>query len=333
MLTLESLYPFFKAQSDPHLQIDLRTSPPRQRRTSSLFLEHIFRASLTSTTTKSAIPGSYHIYVSWKLPLSVKGKIYEAHCIRDDKAVAQIVVNFGFDRDGIPDFEQNEVTKIIDVLQETFLGQLNFTDKRNFWTLAITSKDKRDEKTESFSEAQIEELFNDIMLKKLEEHKQHLTVKTIAEMRSYTVPNSVIKTVISSILTLIRPGKDDIGTDRDVSTLSLVFASPIIRSAFKNWFLKFRNRFLQMMNSELFECSVAINAELRSDEGGFERNKSNSEKSLGIFRQSTDRFDFPIRLTANGLRLPMAVRACLHSRVAKKRLKENYICVHTPGLT
>ena len=222
MLTLESLYPFFKAQSDPHLQIDLRTSPPRQRRTSSLFLEHIFRAALTSTTTKSAIPGSYHIYVSWKLlPLSVKGKIYEAHCIRDDKAVAQIVVNFGFDRDGIPDFEQNEVTKIIDVLQETFLGQLNFTDKRNFWTLAITSKDKRDEKTESFSEAQIEELFNDIMLKKLEEHKQHLTVKTIAEMRSYTVPNSVIKTVISSILTLIRPGKDDIGTDRDVSTVQL----------------------------------------------------------------------------------------------------------------
>lgn len=149
---------------------------------------------------------------------SVKGKIYEAHCIRDAKAVAQIVVNFGFDRDGIPDFEQNEVIKIMSVLQETFLGLFNITDKWDILILAITSKEKTDEKTESFSEAQIEELFNDIMLKKLEEHKQHLTVKTIAEMRSYTVPNSVIKTVISSILTLIRPGKDDIGTERDVRT-------------------------------------------------------------------------------------------------------------------
>ena len=60
---------------------------------------------------------------------SVKGKIYEAHCIRDAKAVAQIVVNFGFDRDGIPDFEQNEVIKIMSVLQETFLGLFNITDK------------------------------------------------------------------------------------------------------------------------------------------------------------------------------------------------------------
>ena len=89
----------------------------------------------------------------------------------------------------------------------------------------------------------------------------------------------------------------------------------------------------QMMNLEFFECSVAINAELRSDEGGFERNKSNSEESLGIFRQSTDRFDFSVRLTANGLRLSMAFRSCLHSRVAKKRLKEDFFCVHTPELT
>ena len=76
-----------------------------------------------------------------------------------------------------------------------------------------------DEKSEAFSEAKIEELFNDIMLKKLEEHKQHLTVNTIAEMRSYTLPNNVIKTVINSILALIRPGKVDIGTDKEVNIL------------------------------------------------------------------------------------------------------------------
>ena len=73
------------------------------------------------------------------------------------------------------------------------------------------------ENGEVFSEAHIEELFNDIMLKKLEDHKKHLTVNTIAEMRSYTVPNNVIKTVINSILALIRPDKDDIGTDKEVS--------------------------------------------------------------------------------------------------------------------
>ena len=103
------------------------------------------------------------------------------------------------------------------VLHETYLGSK--TSKKygrltNSSLSAIMQPDNGN--GEVFSEAHIEELFNDIMLKKLEDHKQHLTVNTIAEMRSYTVPNNVIKTVINSILALIRPGKDDIGSDKEV---------------------------------------------------------------------------------------------------------------------
>ena len=60
------------------IQIEIRVSPPRQRRTASLFLEHLFKAALTSSDTKSAIP--------------VKGKLYEAYCIRDATGVTQMIV-------------------------------------------------------------------------------------------------------------------------------------------------------------------------------------------------------------------------------------------------
>ena len=87
-----------------------------------------------------------------------------------------------------------------------------------------------------------------------------------------------------------------------------------------------------LMISELFKCSTAINAKLRSNEGRFDRNTSDFEKSLGLFRQPADWFNFSVRLTSNGLRLPMALCSCLHSGVAEERLKENLVCVNTPKL-
>ena len=50
------------------IQIKLNRNPSRTKRTSNLFSEHLFKASLTSTTTISNVP--------------IKGKLFEAHCIR-----------------------------------------------------------------------------------------------------------------------------------------------------------------------------------------------------------------------------------------------------------
>ena len=100
----------------------------------------------------------------------------------DDCNRAQVVVNFQLPPN-IPTYERHEIDQIIEILQQTYR--------------AISTKKSAGSKSTAFSESKIDELFDTMMLKKLQEQKEHLTIATVSEMRFVSLQGSLHNLQIS----------------------------------------------------------------------------------------------------------------------------------------
>ena len=74
--------------------------------------------------------------------------------------------------DDLPDYERYEVRKIFDILQEIYSTIHQKADGE------LASR-------QSFSESKIDKLFDKMMLKKLQDQRDQLTIETISEMRYF----------------------------------------------------------------------------------------------------------------------------------------------------
>ena len=131
-------------------------------RSSSLFAEHLFKSALTSSNSHSITP--------------IQNSIHESICLTDNNNRAQLVLNIQLPP-SIPPYERHEIDQIIEILQQTYRA---ISTRTNPGSTSIST----------FSEAKIDELFDAMMLKKLQEQKDHLTIATVSEMRFVSYPRN-----------------------------------------------------------------------------------------------------------------------------------------------